>query len=305
MKRLNELPRRFLRTTKAQISKDISLMVKSWYFIIILSAAILVVLDLLYTDNISKQSEATSLISFNMGLRSNILSIAFAQQILNFEYFIILIVPAILITDDIESRNFMMLKTYNVNTVGYVIGKLLSSFIMVFVIIFCLSIIGEIYIFYKGYLLTSGILIDPIIVSLSIMTIFVLPITFALLISSLLPNKVFSIISVFLIYPISMEISSKIAAVYGTSGLSFINVFIFSLSGYSDNLPPYLIHSSLYTTQNYLSIGNSLFIIEIMSILLLLFIFISVFLRKNLVKIRIRSFNAFRALLGRVLSEKE
>lgn len=300
-----ELPVRFLKTLRAQVTKDISLLIKSWYFIILLSAALLILMDLLYTDSIGKQTGSTGLISFHMGLRSNILSITFSQSILNFENFIILMVPAILITDDIENRNFLILKTLNVNTAGYVAGKLLSSFIAVFLIILCLSITGEGYVFYKGYIITSGFLIDPLLVSMAIMGIFILPVTFALFLSSLLPNKVFSIISVFLIYPVSTEISSKISTVYGTSGLSFINMFIFSLSGFSRNLPAYLIHSSLYTSENYLPIENSIFIIEIMSIFFVLFTFISVFMRKNSVKIRIKTSNAFKMLLRRKLNEKE
>ena len=240
MKRFKEMTKKVPKTLKYQFVKDITMMVKSWYFIIILCAVILIILDLLYTNSINKKSEIINLVSYNLGLKSNIMSTIYNSNIASYLNPILVIIPAIIITDDIENKNFTILKLLNFNTVGYVLGKFISSMALIFAIVISFSVIGEIYIFYNGYIITPGLIIDPLIVSLALMVIFVMPVTFALFLSSILPNKVFSIISIFLMYPIAFEVSSRISSVYGTTGLSIPNMFLFSISGYSANLPLYL-----------------------------------------------------------------
>ncbi len=303
MKQFKEVNKTALKTLKGQITKDITLMVKSWYFIIILGAAILIILDLLYTNSINKKSQIITLVSYNLGLKSNIISTIYNSNTENYLNPILLIIPAIIISDDIENKNFTILKLLNFNTVEYVIGKFVSSMILIFAIVLCFSLIGEFYIFYNGYIITSGVIIDPFLVSLALMSILVMPVTFVLFLSSILPNKGFSIISVFLIYPISFEISSRISSVYGTSGLSILNMFLFSISGFSANLPLYLMHSELYTSSNYLKPGNSIFIIELASIVLFTLTCISIFLRKNSVSIRNIIKSRFHSFIGRIFNE--
>lgn len=292
------------KTLKYQFVKDITMMVKSWYFIIILCAVILIILDLLYTNSINKKSEIINLVSYNLGLKSNIMSTIYNSNIASYLNPILVIIPAIIITDDIENKNFTILKLLNFNTVGYVLGKFISSMALIFAIVISFSVIGEIYIFYNGYIITPGLIIDPLIVSLALMVIFVMPVTFALFLSSILPNKVFSIISIFLMYPIAFEVSSRISSVYGTTGLSIPNMFLFSISGYSANLPLYLMHSELHASGNYLQLGNSIFIIEFVSIFMFILTCVSIFFRKNSIAIRNTILSHVHSVKGRFFNEK-
>lgn len=179
------------RTAEAQFSKDLISMIRSGYYPIIM-ALIFVVTALILYSGPNPEGITNSYFKYDESLKHNIINIIFKSS---FDLYpmIFLIIPAISITDDIETKNFQIFRTFNSNMVGYYVGKILSSLLLVLITLITIGYIGEGTLFYDGYLLSSGFLIDPIIVALLYIPVLLVAFSFIIFISTLLPNKILPI----------------------------------------------------------------------------------------------------------------
>lgn len=179
------------KTAEAQFSKDIVSMIRSGYYPIIMTIIVIVTALILYSGH-HVNSIPDSYFLFSESLKHNIINIIF-ESFFELYPLLLLIVPAISITDDIETKNFHIFRTFNSNMAGYYVGKILSSLLLVMVSLITIGYIGEGTLFYDGYLFTSGFLIDPVIMALLYIPVLLVEFSFIIFISTLLPNKILPI----------------------------------------------------------------------------------------------------------------
>lgn len=286
--------RRFLATVKYQTGKDLVNISKSWYLVGLIIATVVIMFLWFYNLEIykpifppvfsMKTSIITNLVQFIFGIYGSFFAFAIG---------IFLIVPAIIITDDVETGNFKILRTIDFNVTGYVVSKIISSLLLIFSLILIMSYATEIYLFYNGYMISSGFIIEPIILSGTILVVLLLPISLTLFVSSVLPNKVFSIVIAILLPVVSLLIGNQIQSASGDKFSSLFPVQILhTLAGNALQVNPrvtsdgnvlQIIPHVTSVSFNVLSVAmTNLNIIAIMESVLFLFIFtwISVFLRK-------------------------
>jgi hypothetical protein len=227
-------------------------------------------------------------INFKLSLRSNLLQINY-ENMLGIVPPVFLLIPAIIISDDIETKNFKLLKIANFNTIGYVAGKFLSAVLLSTLLMMVYFYMIEIFLFINGYDVSSGFIIAPVIVSFAYLVPLLIPISFVFFLSSILPNKIFSVITAALLIPISYLVTLPIIGVRGTQNLSFLNQFIFSISmAYSNKFAYKIAGSSLYGINNgqpNLPLRNMIFISELSIILFLILTITSILLRKYYVNV--------------------
>ncbi len=209
--------RRFLATIKYQTGKDLLNIAKSWYLTALIIATVAIMFVWFYSVTVSIKTYSPAIFSLKTSIITNLLQFIFGTYGSSFVFAIgiFLIIPAIIITDDVETGNFKILRTIDFNVTGYVLSKILSSLLLIFPLILIMSYMAEFFLFYKGYIISSGFIIEPIILSGTILVVLLFPISLSLLISSILPNKVFSMVIAVLIPVLSMIVSVNISNVNG------------------------------------------------------------------------------------------
>lgn len=285
------------KTAEAQFSKDMVSMIRSGYYPIVMTIIVIVTALILYSGH-HPESVPDSFFNFNQSLKHNIINI-----ILNsfFELYplLFLIIPAISITDDIETKNFHIFRTFNSNMFGYYIGKLLSSLAFVLVSLAAVGYIGEGTLFYDGYLFTSGFLVDPIILSLLYIPVLLVAFSFIILVSTLLPNK---ILPIFVLIFASF-FSSLVLSTFSSNQISGGSIYeFFYLLGMASQQMPFSYLGYNFKPQYYINITPiKLFYgtVEFTGIFLLMGL-ISVLVRNNYARI-IFKMKGLKDLLFRVI----
>ncbi len=134
---------------------------------------------------------------YNFSLLYNISLFGFHTS-LNISYLplFLFILPAIIISEDFDTRNFDIMRTRKFNTPGYYLGDILSVLFLVVIPLTECAFISEGIAFYEGYKITSGFLIDPIIMATIMMTLLIIPVSITIFLSILMGNKFLSIMTI-------------------------------------------------------------------------------------------------------------
>ena len=220
------------RTINAQFSKDITQMIKTGYFPLILFFTVFLTSIILY-DGQNVNSSFNSYMKVSESLKHNILHIVFEPFISTF-LILLLIAPAISITDDIENKSFDVFRAYKINITGYYIGKILSSLFFVILLMSTVGYIGEGALLYDGYQFTSGFFIDPVIVALAFVPPLIVGFSLMLFISAIMPNKILSVMILLFAEFLGQYITSALEANLRASGIVFN--FFYDLIGGMQNV---------------------------------------------------------------------
>ncbi len=205
--------------------KNARVLVKSGYLPAMLGV---IAVSSIYLWHLGKPYVAS--VSFEYSLSTNTVAVFFYKYLSSYAV-ILLIVPILIVGEDLENRNFEIMKTYDFNVLGYFFGNFLSLLFVILIPLMEIAYISELMVFGEGYKISSGFLIDPIIISLAFLVIFLVPLSLVMLVSPLVSNRVMSIILIIFINFQSVEISNAIAPKLGYLHLSWLNQFIVQISG--------------------------------------------------------------------------
>ncbi len=276
----------FLRTVNGQFTKDLIYLTKSLYAPAVIIATIVLLAIPLYEARIS--TSLNSYWAFRYSLTHNIFTLGIDPLAIFNAGWIIMLIPAINIADDIENRNFEILRTFKINSVAYYVGKVLSSMLYVFFALLVISYVTEGALFYYGYAVTSKLLIDPIYVSMAIMPI-IMPMFFiSFFVSSLVGNKTLSVFFILAFFiAISLGAGALQEALTFAKTISPFNTFLLSLNtAYSYPVATGLLGMRFkLSMMPYLKYHELLYVISLSSIIFMVLAYLVIFFRSYYVKI--------------------
>ncbi|MGP6239814.1 hypothetical protein ACNF40_05305 [Cuniculiplasma sp. SKW4] len=274
----------FSRTVSAQFTKDVIYLFRSLYAPAVVFVSIILLSFILYEGNAPVISTSFWALKYSLG--SNIMSLGMGPFLsVNFGW-ILMLIPALNISDDIESRNFEILRTFKFNSPGYYLGKILSSMFYVLLSLLIIAYIVEGALFYDGYAITSKFLIEPIYVALASMAILLPIFGISILVSSLLGNKMLSVFTILsLFFFISIATSDLGTILFSSTKISLFNTFLFSLNTfYSSPVASGLLGMSIRFSSVHLTYQSLLYVISLSVFIFLLLGYIVIFFRKNYVR---------------------
>jgi hypothetical protein len=304
-RKLKRLASDFLRTVIAQFTKDVVYLFRSLYAPAIILACIILLSFILYEGNVPVVSTSFWALKYSLG--SNIMSLGMDPLLsINFGW-IIMLLPALNMSDDIESRNLEILRTFKFNSPGYYVGKILSSLFYLILSLLIFSYVTEGALFYDGYAVTSKFLIEPIYVALASMVILLPFFGISIFVSSLVGNKmlsVFTILSLFFLASIAtLDLGSIL---FSTRKISMFNTFIFSLNtSYTSPVVNGLLGMNVRFTSVHLTYQSLLYVILLSGLISLLLGYIVIFFRKNYVSFQEKITSLLSIIVSRGGKNKE
>ncbi|MHB8360382.1 MAG: hypothetical protein ACYDAO_06210 [Thermoplasmataceae archaeon] len=219
----------FYRTVYGQFCKDITNLWRSGYIFAIYFLMILTLIYFLH-EGYQVNSTGSSTWALKESLEGNIVTLGFSPIFYSGFAWVFIIIPAVNITDDIENKNFELLKSYNFNSFGYFIGKLLSSLFYISLLLLIIGYISEGTAFYDGYLITSKFLIAPFFVALVFIPTLIIGIGFAMFISAIMSNKVLSIMFIFIFSIFINFLDTSLNFLVNGNNISLFNAILFSFN---------------------------------------------------------------------------
>jgi len=274
----------FSRTVNAQFTKDVIYLFRSLYAPIIIFVSIILSSFILYEGNV--QASTTSFWAYKYSLGSNIMQLGMGPFLsANFGW-ILMLLPALNMSDDIESRNLEILRTFKFNLPGYYFGKILSSMFYVILSLLIISYIVECALFYDGYAITSKFLIEPIYVALASMVILLPILGISIFVSIFVGNKMMSVFVILsLFFYVSIATTDLANNLFSSTKISMFNTFLLSLNTiYSHPVVNGLLGMSVRFNAAHLTYHSLLYVISLSSAIFLLLGYIVIFFRKNYVR---------------------
>lgn len=274
----------FSRTVSAQFTKDVIYLFRSLYAPAVIFVSIILLSFILYEGSLPVSS--TSFWAFKYSLGSNIMSLGMGPLLsANFGW-IPMLLPALNMSDDIESRNLEILRTFKFNLPGYYFGKILSSMFYVLLSLLIISYIVEGVLFYDGYAITSKFLIEPIYVALASMVILLPMLGISIFVSIFVGNKMLSVFVILSLFFFVLIATSDLGSLlFSSTKISIFNTFLLSLNTYySFPVVNGLLGMSIRFTSVHLTYQSLLYVISLSFVIFMLLGYIVIFFRKNYVR---------------------